>query len=49
MFLCKIRWRTVQTIFDKATLSLGTINVTSKVDFTAGSSQHGKDLLASVA
>ena len=37
------------TMLDRATLSLGTTSVTSKVAFTAGSSQHGKDLLASVA
>lgn len=36
-------------MLDSATLSFGTINVTSKVAFTAGSSQQGKDLLASVA
>lgn len=37
------------TIFDKATLSLGTISAMSKVALMAGSSQQGKALRASVA
>lgn len=39
----------IRTIFDKATLSLGTIRVISKVALMAGSSQQGKALRASVA
>lgn len=38
-----------RTMFDKATRSLGTIRVMSKVALIAGSSQHGKALRASVA
>lgn len=38
-----------RTIFDKATRSLGTIRVMSKVALIAGSSQQGKALRASVA
>lgn len=38
-----------RTIFDKATRSLGTISVMSKVALIAGSSQQGKALRASVA
>lgn len=38
-----------RTIFDKATRSLGTIRVMSKVALMAGSSQQGKALRASVA
>lgn len=38
-----------RTIFDKATRSLGTIKVMSKVALIAGSSQQGKALRASVA
>lgn len=41
--------RVIRTIFDKATLSLGTIRVISKVALMAGSSQQGKALRASVA
>lgn len=39
----------IHTMFDKATLSLGTINEISKVALMAGSSQQGKALRASVA
>lgn len=39
----------IPTMFDKATLSLGTISVISKVALMAGSSQQGKALRASVA
>lgn len=39
----------IRTMFDKATLSLGTISVISKVALMAGSSQQGKALRASVA
>lgn len=39
----------MRTMFDKATLSLGTIRVISKVALMAGSSQQGKALRASVA
>lgn len=39
----------IRTMFDKATLSLGTIRVISKVALMAGSSQQGKALRASVA
>lgn len=38
-----------RTMFDKATLSLGTTNEISKVALMAGSSQQGKALRASVA
>lgn len=38
-----------RTIFDKATLSFGTIRVMSKVALIAGSSQQGKARRASVA
>lgn len=42
-------WNMTHTIFDKATRSLGTIRVMSKVALMAGSSQHGKARRASVA
>lgn len=38
-----------QTMFDRATPVLGTINLMSNVAFIAGSSQQGKALRASVA
>ncbi len=38
-----------RTIFDRATLSFGTIRVMSKVALIAGSSQQGKARRASVA
>ncbi len=37
------------TMLERATLSFGTTRVTSKVALIAGSSQHGKARLASVA
>lgn len=39
----------IRTMFDRATLSLGTIRVISKVALIAGSSQQGNALRASVA
>ena len=36
-------------MFERATLSLGTMSVTLKVALCAGSSQHGRALLASAA
>lgn len=45
----KYTYKHIHTIFDKATLSLGTTNEISKVALMAGSSQQGKALRASVA
>lgn len=42
-------YKHIHTMFDKATLSLGTTNEISKVALMAGSSQQGKALRASVA
>ena len=38
-----------RTVLERATRLLGTVRVASNVAFNAGSSQHGKHLLASVA